>query len=115
MAAVEDWEGATVETPEVKLENDPTGKPIILKRFHFKFPPDIEKFPTRKELREHHLSHIDRFLFIHDLLLIEDLRVNIDKVEKTYDIFATCQPKKGTTLKEKPKTLQDVITGHAQP
>ena len=44
------WEGASLETDPVKLYNEPTGKPIYIKRFHFKFPPDIEQFPTKVEL-----------------------------------------------------------------
>jgi len=89
--------------------NDPTGKPIIMRRFEFKFPPDIEQFPTEKELAEFQMLNIEPFLWRDELVLIDELRVNINKKEKTYDIFAPCQPRRGSELREKLQTLQDVI------
>jgi hypothetical protein len=93
----------------IPLLNDPTGNPIILRRFQFRFPPDLEEFPSKREIADQQRNAVELFLWKDELRLVEDLRVTIDTEKKTYDIFATCQPKAGAKLYEKPKTLQEII------
>ena len=100
------------ETEKVSLVNEATGVPIILRRFHFAVPPTAEKWPTKRELADLHKPAVEQFLWKDELVLVQDLRIIIDKDKKGFDIFATCQPRRGAELREKPKTLQEVIKKH---
>ena len=92
-----------------KLVNEPTGKPIILRMFKFGLPPDLVTIPSEEELKNAHSKNIEAFLWKDDLLLIEELRIMIDKDKNIFYIFATCQPKQGANLFQKPTTLQDIF------
>jgi hypothetical protein len=105
----EKWEGREVETDSVALVNEGNGRPIILRNFEFKVPPTMEKWPSIEELRGIHQPAVEGFLWKDDLVLVEDLRIILDKDKKSFNIFATCQPRKGAELRELPKTLQDVL------
>jgi hypothetical protein len=97
------------ETKDTRLVNEPTGKPIILRSFKFNLPPDLVTIPTEEDLKDAHKRNIEAFLWKDDLLLIEELRIMIDKEKNIFYIFATCQPKRGANLWEKPTTLQDIF------
>lgn len=75
----EDWQGGQYETEKVKVDATiADGRPIILRRFQAKFRPDIEKFPTEKEIAEDHIGLIESlWLWKDELVLIEPLRVSI--------------------------------------
>jgi ABC-type ATPase with predicted acetyltransferase domain len=106
----EKWEGGQYETDRVKI--DPTtadGRPIILRRFQAKFKPDMDKFPSEKQLAEDHMKAVENFLWKDELVLIEKLRVIINQENKSYEVWATCQPRKGANLHHKIKTLEEVM------
>lgn len=105
----EKWEAREAATESTPLTNEAIGTPIILRRFQFKAPPDIKNWPTEKHIKESHQKAIEMFLWKDELVLVEDLRVVINTKDKSFDIFATCQPRRNATMKEKPKTLQDVL------
>jgi len=109
MADKEVWEGGTYETDPVKLEDDRSGSPIIVRRFSFKFPPDIEDFPTEEEILDEQMKRLEIFLWKDGFRLIQEPRVIIDTKKKTYDIFATCQVDKGNVLLDTPMALQDIV------
>jgi len=105
----EDWYGSSHET-DVKVDaTTADGKPIIIRQFEAKFRPDIDRFPTEKQIAEDHQQAIDGWLWRDELRQISDVRVKINKEEKTYTIFVPCQPKRGANLFHKVKTLAEVI------
>lgn len=90
------------------LADDGSGRPVILRRFQFKFPPNLPQKPTKKEILEFHKDKLNIFLWKDELELVQipKVRVNVSG----YDIFATCVAKKGSLIFEKPKLLQHAIT-----
>jgi hypothetical protein len=105
----EEWHAGQYET-EVKIADEPIGKPIILRRFHSKFRPDITSFPTKKELREFYQESVEAMLWKDEIRLVKELDVRIDKEARTFDIFATGQARAGAHLFEKPTTINKLIT-----
>ena len=105
----EKWLGGDIETDIVPLEFDEGGKPIILRTLKFKFPPDIEDYPSEDDIAKQQIPIVETFLWKDELVLIEELRVTIDKDERVYYVHATCQPRQGATLYEKPTKLEDII------
>ena len=105
----EKWEGGEYRTEEVRLVEEPDGRPIILRTFFAKFKPDLPFFPSKKRIAEDHMAFVNALLFKDELVLIKELHVSINKVEKTYMVHATAQPKKGSALLQEPKKLEDII------
>lgn len=103
------WNAMKAEADAVPLYNQSTGKPIILRTFFFKLPDDIQQIPTIEEIKEHYQERIEKFLWKDELRLVEELRIIVDKEKKSFNIFATCQPRRGANLFQKPKTLQDIL------
>ena len=104
------WKGGDVETPITKLEGDEGGNPIIMRTLTFKFPPDIEEkdYPTEDDIAHQQLNTVQTFLWKDELVLIEKLRVTIDKGKRLYYVHAICQARKGGELRETPDTLEDI-------
>ncbi len=105
----DNWKGGDIETDIVPLTNDGSGNPIIMRTLKFKFPPDLEDFPTEKDIAAQQLPLVETFLWKDELVLIEELRVTIIEEKRLYYVHATCQPKKGATLYETPTKLEDII------
>jgi len=105
----ENYEAYEAATDSIPLVNDPVGKPIILRRFHFAVPPATKEFPSKKFIAEQHQPSIEKFLWKDGKKLIDNLRVIINVKEGSFDIYAVCQPKTGANLFEKPKTLQELL------
>ena len=105
----EQWEGGTFETEEIILVDEPDGRPIILRTLLAKFKPDLEQLPSEKVIADDHVAFVNALLWKDELVLIKELHVTINAVERTYMVHATCQPRKGSALLAKPKTLEDVI------
>jgi len=105
----ENYEGYEASTDLVPLFNDPTGKPIFLRRFHFQAPIGLKDWPSKRFLSEQHQPAIEKFLWRDEMKLVDKLRVVLNERKGTFDIFAVCQPKTGADLFEKPKTLQEIF------
>lgn len=110
------WEAqemnAEVSTP---LVDDGSGKPVILRRFQFQFPPNLPHKPTKKQILEYHKDKLNIFLWKDELELVQTPKVRVHT--NGYDIFATCVAKKGSLLsyKHKPQLLQHAITKQSGP
>uniref|UniRef100_A0A6M3Y4E6 Uncharacterized protein n=1 Tax=viral metagenome TaxID=1070528 RepID=A0A6M3Y4E6_9ZZZZ len=109
MSKSEKWEGMAGSTDSVPLVNDPTGRPIIIRHFTFSAPPTAGRWPSKEFIAEEHQPSIEKFLWKDELKLIDKLKVRINKEDNTFDIFAPCQPRWGSHLFEKPKTLQNIL------
>lgn len=97
------WTGQEVEFNTEALDKG-EGKPIILRQFDFAIPVGVE-LPDKKELASTYQKFIDSFLWKDGLRRIDDLRVVLQKDK--FFIFATCQPKTGAVLLDKPLKIQD--------
>ena len=104
------WEADEQETETHPLVNEGNGKPIILRTFEFELPPGVE-MPSNQHIIEAHKSKITAFLWKDELVLIQDLKVVRSKDQKHFRIFATCQPRAGSSIIEKPQLIQDLMRG----
>ena len=105
------WEGKEVETEATPLMNDDTGKPIIMRVFDFDLPPlKEEELPTTAQLIDFHKTKITGFLWRDELVPIQDFKAMFSKDKKHFRIFATCQPKLGSNILERPQVLQKILT-----
>jgi hypothetical protein len=101
------WEGKEVETEGVPLTSDDTGKPIIMRVFTFKLPPlKEEEFPTAQQFINVHKTKLTGFLWRDELVPIQEFKCIFSKDKSECRIFATCQAKAGSTILERPQTLQ---------
>ena len=103
------YEMMGAETEAVPLVNPETGRPVIVRRFEYQVPPYTIDWPTEDELKYIHQKAIEQFLYKDELRLFAELRVIIHKDKDKFEIFAPCQPLAGSEIREKPKTLQDVL------
>lgn len=99
-----------VETKSTPLDDQGgDGKPIILRRFSYQLPPKVKY--SKADLLLHHKPRIQPFLWKDGLEEIAEPRVVLGKKGK-FDIFVTCQARKGQLLHEKPLTLSEVTHAH---
>lgn len=103
-----EWEADHQETDAVPLIDGGTGKPIILRTFEFQIAPN-EKVPTNEQLIEAHKSKITMFLWKDELVLIQELKVVKSKDQHHFRIFATCQPRAGSSIIAEPQLIQNVM------
>lgn len=105
--ANEDWYGQGVETDKVSLDEDGTGKAIIMRIFEFTLPPfkSDDELPSEAELVEAHKSKITAFLWRDELVPVMDYKAVITADKKSFKIFATAQAKAGSNILEKPQKL----------
>jgi hypothetical protein len=103
----QDWYGQGVETDPIKLEEDGTGKAIIMRVFEFTLPPfeNDNDLPTEAELVEAHKSKITAFLWRDELVPVMDYKAVISADKKSFKVFATAQAKAGSNVLEKPQQL----------
>lgn len=85
---------------------DTGGIPIILRRFQYQLPPKTQI--NKEEILKHHKPRILPFLWKDGLEEIAEPKVVIGKKGK-FDIFITCQPRKGELLHERPHTLGQAL------
>ena len=107
-----EWEGQQVETEQVALSNDGTGKSVIVRVFDFTLPPmenpqDIDE----RELLRAHKSKLTAFLWRDELVPVQDFKIVLAKDFHSFKIFATCQAKPGSVILEKPELLQNIMNG----
>lgn len=101
----ETWYGKGIESERVRLEDSGSGKPIVLRRLQFLYPPKGRK-PTLEEiLTPEYLKKLNDLLMLDGMELIQPPRVVYNK--KGFDIFCTCQVKKGNII---PAHLRDQFT-----
>lgn len=104
--ANEEWYGQGVETDKVSLQEDGTGKAIIMRIFEFSLPPfEDGDLPSEAELVEAHKSKITAFLWRDELVPVMDYKAVISADKKSFKIFATAQAKAGSNILEKPQKL----------
>lgn len=106
-----EWEGHDVQTEAKPLMDTGKGKPIILRVFDFSLPANLPKRPSKQELIDFHKGKIKAFLWKDELVMIEELKLIYSKDYKHFRIFATCQPRAGSVVLEKPKLIQQIAHG----
>ena len=105
-----EWQGQTVETPTTPLMNDDTGKPIILRQFEFQLPPlKAEEMPTAEQFIAVHKTKIMGFLWRDELVPIQEFKCIFSKDNTHAKILVTCQAKAGSTILERPTTIQHTL------
>lgn len=93
----EGWYGSTMETERHNIEDPGSGRPIILRKFEFKYPPGSKVVPTKKQLlTKEYIKHLEDRLWADNLELIQTPKVAFHTTGFT--IFATCQAKKGNII-----------------
>lgn len=103
------WYGKQDQTEEKLMHDIGKGDAVTIRLFEFKFPPTLEKLPTKEEiLTPEYIRHLQILLWGDDLRLVMEPRVVIDK--EGCKVFAPCQAKAGASFLEEPKLLQEWIT-----
>lgn len=102
------WYAKEDQTEQEYLHDTGKGEPVVIRLFEFKFPPTLEKLPTKEEiLTPEYLKHLQTLLWADSLRLVIEPRVVIDK--EGCKIFAPCQARAGSNFLEEPKLLQEWI------
>ena len=100
------WEGKEVGTPDSILQNDGSGQPIILRTYKFAFNPELKGRPTKEQiLTPEYKQYLNKLLWADELRMVLEPKVAIN--EKEFVVYATCQPRTGATILEKPKLIQE--------
>ena len=100
------WYGKEDKTDEKLMHDKGTGKAIVIRLFEFKFPPTLEKLPTKEEiLTPEYIKQMQTQLWSDSLRLVMEPRVVIDK--EGCKIFAPCEARTGANFIEDPKTIQE--------
>ena len=105
----EQWEGASVDVNSDPLIDSGTGSAHVLRIFEYAINPAIEHVPTKQELFEYHYQQINTTLWKDGLVANQEVPPRITIGPKTYRIYVTCDAKQGTTILEKPVTLQELM------
>lgn len=102
------WYGKEDQTEESLVHDKGQGEPVVIRLFEFKFPPTLEKLPTKDELlTPEYLRHLHQTLWGDALRMVMEPRVHITK--EGCKIFVPCQARTGQTFLEQPKLLQEWI------
>lgn len=103
---VHKWYGKEDRTDDKLMHDKGKGEPIVIRLFEFKFPPTLERLPTKEEiLTPEYLRQVKINLWSDGLRLVMEPRVAIDK--EGCKIFAPCQATTGNSFLEEPKTIQE--------
>lgn len=105
----EKWEGASAEVNSDPLIDSGTGTVNILRIFEYAINPEVKYTPSKQELFSYHYPQIANTLWKDGLVANQEVAPRITLSDKTYRIYVTCNAKQGTTILEKPVTLQDLI------
>lgn len=105
------WEGEEGIVHSDPLMDSGTGARVIIRKFDFAVPVGVQ-LPPKDQLLAFNRSKIISFLWMDELELIKDLKIEIAKNRKHFRIFATCMAKKGSIIYEKPQTLQQITQPH---
>lgn len=100
------WYGKEDQTDYSSVHDKGKGEAIVIRLFEYKFPPTIEKLPTKDELlTPEYLKEIKTRLWADGLRVVLEPRVEINK--EGCKIFVPCQATTGNSYLEEPKLLQE--------
>lgn len=99
------WEATQAQTDGEQIADWGSGKPTILRRFEFKFPPGFKGKPKKKDiLTEGYIKHLENRLWADELEMVVEPKVAF--TEGGFSVFATCQAKRGSLI---PRYAQDQL------
>lgn len=102
------WYAKEDTTAENDIHDNGKGEPVLIRLIEFKFPPTLEKLPTKEELlTNEYIKQIDVQLWGDSLRRVMEPRVHIDK--EGCKIFVPCVARTGQSFLEEPKLLQEWI------
>lgn len=91
------WDASQLTTERQTIDDPGEGKPIILRKLQYIYPPHQKGKPTKAQLiTPEFKKYLDTNLWIDDLEMIQEPRVVYKK--KGFFIFLTCQARKGRTI-----------------
>lgn len=100
------WYGRDDRTEETSIHDKGKGEAIVIRLFEFKFPPTLDKLPTKEQLlTPEYVNHLHKLLWADALRMAMEPRVHITK--EGCKIFVPCVPTTGNSLLETPKLLQE--------
>ena len=100
------WYGKEDQTEDASIYDKGKGEPVVIRRFEFKFRPDLEKLPTKEELlTPDYIKSIKHQLWGDGLRIVLEPRILITK--EGCNIFVPCQATTGNNFLEEPKTIQE--------
>jgi hypothetical protein len=103
------WYARETQTDQKLMHDVGKGDTATIRLFEFKFPPTLEKLPTKEEiLTPQYLRELNIQLWGDDLRLIREPEVSITK--EGCKVYAACQPRSGSNFIEEPKLLQEWMT-----
>lgn len=103
------WYGKEDQTDGKDIHDTGHGDVVTLRKFEFKFPPNMEKPPTKEELlTPQYLRELNTQLWGDDLRMIREPEITINK--SGCIVYVACQPRSGSNFLEEPKLLQEWMT-----
>lgn len=105
--------GSTMEAEPQQIKDGGYGRPIIVRRFQFKFPLTQKGIPTKEQLiTPEYKKYLENALWADNLEMIQEPRLVYEK--GGFSVFATCQAKKGNKIPDayidQLRPLQDKLT-----
>lgn len=102
------WYGKEDQTDTESIHDKGKGEPVTIRLFEFKFPPTLDKLPTKEEiLTPEYIRHLHAQLWADALRMVLEPRVFISK--EGCKIFVPCQARTGQSFLDNPKLLQEWI------
>lgn len=102
------WYGKEDQTGDASIHDKGEGEPIVIRLFEFKFPPTLEKLPTKEQLlTPEYLKHLNNILWGDALRMVLEPRVSINK--EGCKIFVPCVARTGQSFLDEAKLLQEYI------
>lgn len=111
------WYGTEIQSDTTQMVDSGTGRPFILRTFEFAKNPKVQMElrdkkipqPTKQQLFNTHWPQIRTLLWGDGLVANEEVEPRVVIGKKKYRIFILCEPKFGTIVNDKMKTLQEVF------
>lgn len=106
----------------IPLVDAGSGKPYVIRKFEFHFDPTVlqkirekkVKFPSKQELFNTHWRQIQSTLWGDGLVARQDVEPNLMISKFKYIIVLACEPRFGTSVIERPNTLQEITPSPLQ-
>ncbi len=110
--------GADLNTQSTPMMDAQEGKPVLIRMFEFKMNPlKMKEFPNDlQKIFNNHAKQISTILWGDGLVPFESVapRVIIDRKGAKYQIFVTCEARRGVLFSQQPKGLTEVFSKASQ-
>lgn len=102
------WYGKEDQTEDKSIHDVGKGDNVVIRRFEFKFRPDLKELPTKEQLlTPDYIKAVNAQLWGDGLRIVMEPRVVIEKTG--CNIFVPCVATTGNSFLEEAKLLQEYL------